>query len=120
MNAVASLVPCSDPRTPPSDPAQFADVAGTLFFTANDGVHGRALWKSNGTKAGTVLVRSLPSSGDEDDVYDAGPSDLTGVGGTLFFTYDDGVHGRGTVEVQRDEGGHGPGQGHRPRKRLRQ
>ena len=93
----ASLVPCADPHTPPSNPSNITDVGGTLFFTADDGIHGRELWKSDGTKAGTVLVRDIgPRSGDSGDDYkdDRGPSDLTAVGGTLFFTADDGTHGR--------------------------
>ena len=31
----------------------------TLFFTANDGIHGPELWKSDGTEAGTVLVKNI-------------------------------------------------------------
>jgi len=52
------------------------DVNGTVFFAAGD-ADGRALWKSDGTAAGTVLVGDIypPSS----------PSDLTDVNGTLFF-----------------------------------
>ena len=35
------------------------DVNGTLFFAADDGGHGRELWKSDGTAAGTVLVKDI-------------------------------------------------------------
>ena len=34
-------------------------MGGTLFFTANDGIHGLELWKSDGTAAGTVLVKDI-------------------------------------------------------------
>src|SRR5262249_28346174 len=35
------------------------DVAGTVFFIANDGTTGMELWKSDGTAGGTVLVRDI-------------------------------------------------------------
>src|SRR4051812_33240487 len=41
----------------PSSPAHLTDVNGTLFFTASDGRLGLELWKSDGTAAGTVMVR---------------------------------------------------------------
>ena len=72
-----------------SYPSYLTSVGGRLFFTAGDGVHGRELWKSDGSRAGTVLVKDIhpvrrrPFS----RCY------LTGVGGRLFFAADDGIHG---------------------------
>src|SRR5262245_14863648 len=39
-----------------SSPRNMVTINGTLFFTANDGVHGEELWRSDGTEAGTALV----------------------------------------------------------------
>ena len=72
------------------DPPDLTAVGGTLFFTADDGVHGRELWKSDGTKAGTVLVKDITPRRRCQRLR---PVPLTDVGGTLFFTADDGVHG---------------------------
>ena len=72
------------------------NVNGTLYFTVNDAVHGDELWKSNGTDKGTVMVKDIaagkyPSGGGP---RSSNPFDLTAVNGTLFFSADDGVHGR--------------------------
>ena len=37
-------------------------VSNTLFFNANDGIHRRELWKSDGTAAGTVMVKDIIES----------------------------------------------------------
>jgi ELWxxDGT repeat protein len=53
-----------------------ANVGGTLYFVANDGAGGNALWKTDGTAAGTALVRTFNTWT---------PRNLFNVNGTLFF-----------------------------------
>ena len=67
---------------------QFANIDGTVFFRANDGTHGYELWSTNGTAAGTVLVKDI-RPGPEYSY----PVSATNVGGTLFFRANDGIHG---------------------------
>src|SRR5262249_54028363 len=56
----------------------------------NDGVHGIELWQSDGTAAGTRLVRDISQSRAGDSL----PSDFGAVGERLWFTADDGANGR--------------------------
>ena len=67
-----------------STPSFLTNVGGTLFFTAIDFVYphdtGRELWKSDGTAAGTVLVKDI-AAGRVGSI----PVELTDVNGTLFF-----------------------------------
>jgi ELWxxDGT repeat protein len=65
------------------------NVNGTLFFSASDGVNGEELWKTDGTAAGTVLVKDIAAG-----VEDSFPSSFTNVNGTLFFSATDGVNGQ--------------------------
>ncbi|WGV28052.1 ELWxxDGT repeat protein [Halotia branconii] len=64
------------------------DVNGTLYFSAEDGIHGRELWKSDGTTEGTVLVKDLNLG-----ATGSNPRNLTYLNDTLYFTADDGIHG---------------------------
>jgi ELWxxDGT repeat protein len=50
-----------------SDPADFFIAGSTLYFSADDGVHGRELWKTDGTSSGTVLVKDLVPGGGAGD-----------------------------------------------------
>ncbi|MEP7229746.1 MAG: ELWxxDGT repeat protein [Ginsengibacter sp.] len=61
-------------------PYYLTDVNGTLFFTADDGVHGRELWKSDGTANGTQLVSDI-NPGNGGSIM----SGLTSFAGKLFF-----------------------------------
>ena len=47
---------------------RLTDVGGRCYVTVEDGVHGRELWTSDGTEAGTVLVEDI----DPYDGYDTG------------------------------------------------
>ncbi len=71
-----------------SSPDYLANVGGILFFAANDGINGTELWKSDGTEAGTVLVKDIIEG-----VNGSAPRELTNVNGTLFFVADDGING---------------------------
>ncbi|MFM8893398.1 MAG: ELWxxDGT repeat protein, partial [Planctomycetia bacterium] len=61
-------------------PQYLTAVGSTLFFVADDGVNGSELWKSDGTTAGTVLVKDI-----EPGSFGASPTSLTAVGNTLYF-----------------------------------
>src|SRR3954451_15899264 len=42
-----------------SNPVNFTGVDNIVFFTVNDGINGTELWKSDGTAAGTALVKDI-------------------------------------------------------------
>jgi ELWxxDGT repeat protein len=84
-----SLVKDIAPGSGGGNPRLFTNVNGTVFFSADDGLNGFELWRSDGTAAGTVLVTDINPG-----VGGAYPDDLTNVNGTLFFTAFDVTNGR--------------------------
>ena len=42
-----------------SNPSSFTQVNNLVFFAADDGSHGAELWASNGSAAGTYLVKDI-------------------------------------------------------------
>ncbi|MFP2959331.1 ELWxxDGT repeat protein [Myxococcus sp. 1LA] len=72
-----------------SDPADLIHGDRILFFTADDGTHGRELWRSSGTGgSGTALVKDIYPGLASSEI-----SNFTRVGNRVFFAADDGVHG---------------------------
>ena len=75
---------------------EMVTVNNTLYFVANDGTNGYELWKSDGTAAGTVIVKDIvPGSGNS---Y---PSNLRNVNGALFF---DTASGPRQIEIWKSDG----------------
>ncbi len=72
-----------------SDPGDFIRVNETIYFRADDGIHGFELWKSDGTSSGTSLVKDITPGVGDSYFYE-----LTPANGQLFFTVDNGIHGK--------------------------
>ncbi len=74
-----------------SAPTQFVSLVGTgiSLFVADDGVHGRELWRTDGTGLNTHLVKDIHPG-----AQGSGPSALTVIGDRICFSADDGGHGR--------------------------
>jgi len=62
------LIKDINPGTIDSQAAPMGRLGGIEFFSATDGVHGRELWKTDGTAAGTAMVSDII----------AGPTDSLG------------------------------------------
>lgn len=75
-----------------SDPAELTVLDGFLYFRASDGKaagdHGSELWRSDGTTAGTEMVKDI-----NDGNQDGNPEELTVVDGLLYFRASDGTGG---------------------------
>ena len=74
------------------DPMGLINMNDVLFFRANDPVFGSELWKSDGTTAGTVMVKNINSNNSVLSGSSV-PQFLTNVNGTLFFGADNGING---------------------------
>ncbi len=69
---------------------------GIVYFAADDGQHGRELWRSDGTSAGTFLLADI-----NEGVGGSAPALSAVVNGALFLAADDGSHGK---ELWRSDG----------------
>jgi ELWxxDGT repeat protein len=74
-------------------------AGGALWLGADDGVHGVEPWISDGTTAGTRLLRDIASGGDST------PQLFTAAASRVFFTAADGTHGVELWETDGTESG---------------
>ena len=81
-----------------SYPTNLTVAGSNLFFTASvaeadNYAFGPALWKTDGTPEGTVIVKDFYQPTTNPPIYYTSPANLTAVGSTLFFTASDGIIG---------------------------
>src|SRR5437773_6831155 len=79
----------------------FTQVGATTFFAASDDTHGLELWKTDGTAAGTSLVRDFnpgPTNGFFADLY---RGMVVTLNGNVLAIANDGIHG---YELWRTDG----------------
>lgn len=77
-------------------PRGLTELNGKVYFAAGPTRWQTELWTSDGSVAGTVMLKEI-----DPGLYGSIPHSLTNVGGTLFFGADDGVHG---VELWKSNG----------------
>ncbi len=71
-----------------SQPDDYTAYNGFTYFSANNPTYGRELWKTDGTAAGTTMVKDIYAG-----VLGSNPTNLFVANGILFFTANDGTHG---------------------------
>ena len=86
----------SQPENQGSDPTNFVQIGSSLYFAASTNGTGIELWKSDGTAAGTVMVKDIRVGRS-----DSSPFKLTNVNGTLYFLANDGTYG---IELWKSDG----------------
>jgi ELWxxDGT repeat protein len=86
LHLVHSFLPYADQGG--SLPTDFVEVGGAAYFSAGNLVHGEELWRSDGTPAGTFLVKDI-----QPGAIGSHPQQLTSVGGALYFVANDGATG---------------------------
>ena len=71
-----------------SSPAALTAMGSVLYFVADNGVNGRELWRSDGTGAGTQLVKDIAPGSADAQIYQ-----LTTFDGRLYFSANDAGDG---------------------------
>lgn len=81
------------PGYPATTPDLLTNVAGTLYFVANDGANGRELWRVDGSGTAELVEDGLPGGGINPGSAGSFPYGLSEVNGSLYFRANDGANG---------------------------
>lgn len=67
---------------------EMVSMAGILYFIPDDGIHGKELWRSDGTLEGTFLVKDISQASQG-----ANPTHLIVYKNEIYFAANDDLHG---------------------------
>ena len=79
-----------------SSPQYLVNVNGVAYFAAFDPTNGQELWRSDGTTAGTFLVKDIYAG-----IYSSNPQYITLLNNQILFSANDGVSG---IELWKSDG----------------
>jgi ELWxxDGT repeat protein len=80
----------------PYGPSDLAALGDRVVFIANDGVHGREIWASDGTAAGTAMLRDIQPPEEANPLFRT-----LAAGAYVYFAATDSTHG---TELWRTDG----------------
>ncbi|MFO0999029.1 MAG: hypothetical protein U0936_01720 [Planctomycetaceae bacterium] len=82
-----------NPGSNGSYPGDLANVNGTLYFNASDGVNGSELWRINSLGGAELVEDAVAGGGIVPGSNSSSASYMTNANGTLYFRAHDGVNG---------------------------